>query len=208
MFEVEKDQPHSIMKAKLLFLFLLTSLFFSANAQENTELEVSQTASVEKSTSGIETGLLGVWGHNEMRLSDQIALRTEIGFNAGIWGGFFYPKAGFVLLPVITAEPRWYYNLEKRVRKSRDTSGNSANFISLQTSYHPDWFYISNYDNLITFNTVTFIPTWGIKRSIGEHFIYETAFGIGYGHQFRSSKGYEDIEDIAVNIHLRIGYKF
>ena len=196
------------MKSKLLFSILLTSLIFSANAQENPQEENSATASVEKSTFGIQSGLLGVWGHNELRLSDEFALRTEIGFNAGIWGGLFYPKAGFVLLPVITAEPRWYYNLEKRVRKSRDIAGNNGNFVSLQTSYRPDWFLISNYDNITTFNTVTVIPTWGIRRNIGEHFTYETAFGLGYGHQFRSSKGYQDVEGLAANIHLRIGYRF
>ena len=196
------------MKAKLLISFLLTSLFISSNAQENPETEKPQTASVEKSTFGIQTGLLGVWAHNELRLADEIALRTEIGMNVGIFGGLFYPKTGFVMLLVITVEPRWYYNLDKRVRKSKSIAGNSGNFISIQTSYHPDWFYISNYDKLITFNTITVVPTWGIRRNIGEHFTYETAFGLGYGHQFRSSKGYEDIEGLAANIHLRIGYKF
>ena len=196
------------MKAKLLTSLLLTSLFISSNAQENPQTENPQSASVEKSTFGIQTALLGVYAHNESRLSDQFTLRTEIGMNVGIFGGLFYPKTGFVVLPVITVEPRWYYNLDKRVRKSKSIAGNSGNFISIQTSYHPDWFYISNYDKLITFNTITVVPTWGIRRNIGEHFTYETAFGLGYGHQFRSSKGYEDIEGLAANIHLRIGYKF
>ncbi len=44
------------------------------------------------------------------------------------------------MTPVITAEPRWYYNLNKRVSKSKNIEGNSGNFISLKTSYHPDWF--------------------------------------------------------------------
>lgn len=196
------------MKAKLLISLILTSLFISSNAQENPETENPQTASVEKSTFGIQTGLLGVWAHNELRLADEIALRTEIGMNVGIFGGLFYPKTGFVMLPVITVEPRWYYNLDKRVRKSKPIAGNSGNFISIQTSYHPDFFYISNYDDLITFNTVMVVPTWGIRRNIGEHFTYETAFGLGYGHQFRSAKGYQDIEGLALNIHARIGYKF
>ena len=146
------------MKAKLLFSFLLTTLLFTANAQENPQEENSARASVEKSTFGIQSGLLGVWAHNELKLSDQIALRTEVGFNAGIWGGAFYPKTGYAMLPVITAEPRWYYNLEKRVRKSRDIAGNNGNFVSLQTSYRPDWFLISNYDNVTTFNTLAVIP--------------------------------------------------
>ena len=75
----------------------------------------SQTASVEKSTYGIQTGLLGIWDHNEMKLTNQIALRTELGMNAGIFGGDFYPKTGFLMTPVITAEPRWYFARRKNL---------------------------------------------------------------------------------------------
>lgn len=39
----------------------------------------SQNASVEKSVFGIQTGFLGIWGHNETKLTNQIALRSEIG---------------------------------------------------------------------------------------------------------------------------------
>ena len=46
----------------------------------------SQNTSVEKSTFGIQTGVLGIWAYNEARLSNSIALRTEIGFDFGIWG--------------------------------------------------------------------------------------------------------------------------
>jgi len=73
-----------------------------------------------------------------MKLSKQILLRSEIGFDTEIWGGSFYDRTGFVLAPVITLEPRWYYNLNKRVKKDRRIDGNSGNFISLKTSYHPD----------------------------------------------------------------------
>ena len=115
-------------------------------------------------------------------------------------------ETGFFMTPVITVEPRWYYNLEKRQSKSKNISGNSGNFVSLQTSYHPNWFVISNYDNLKTFNLITVIPTWGIKRNVGKHFTYETAIGIGYGHQFR--EGFGDLEGVTANLHLRIGYRF
>ncbi len=172
-------------------------MYFAGNAQ---------TASVENNTYGIQTGLLGVWVHNETKLNNQWALRTELGMNAGFFGGAFYPNTGFIMTPVLTTEPRWYYNLDKRKSQSKNIAGNSGSFFSLQTSYHPNWFVISNYDNLQTYNLITVIPTWGIKRNIGNHFTYETAFGIGYGHQFRPGNG--DIEGITANLHLRIGYRF
>tara|TARA_B110000879_G_C10910742_1_gene408190 strand:- start:53 stop:616 length:564 start_codon:yes stop_codon:yes gene_type:complete len=169
----------------------------------------SQNASVEESTNGIQTGILGVWFHNETKLSEQIALRSELGLDSGIFGGSFYNGVGFLMTPVITLEPRWYYNLDKRVSKSRNISGNSGNFVSVKTSYNPDWFVISNYDNLRVVNQISIIPTWGIKRNIGNHFTYETGIGIGYRYYFAKSAGYLENEgEAAVNLHLRIGYRF
>jgi hypothetical protein len=169
----------------------------------------SQTASVEKSTYGIQTGFLGIWAHNESKLTNSIALRTEIGFDSGIWGGDFYDGTGFLMTPVITLEPRLYYNLNKRVKKSRRIDGNSGNFISLKTSYHPDWFVISNTDNVSVVSDISFIPTWGIRRNVGKHFTYETGIGIGYRYIFAKQAGFlENESEVAVNLHLRLGYRF
>ncbi len=169
----------------------------------------SQTASVEKSTYGIQTGFLGIWAHNETKLTNSIALRTEIGFDSGIWGGDFYDGTGFLMTPVITLEPRLYYNLNKRVKKSRRIDGNGGNFISLKTSYHPDWFVISNTENVSIISDISFIPTWGIRRNVGKHFTYETGIGIGYRYIFAKQAGFSENEsEIAVNLHLRLGYRF
>ncbi len=169
----------------------------------------SQDASVEKSTYGMQIGFLGIWGHNEAQLSNQIALRSEIGMVAGFWSGNFYSKKGYLMTPVLKLEPRWYYNLNKRVSKSRNISGNSGNFLTVQASYYPNWFVISNYDNIEVADQISIIPTWGIKRNFGNHFTYETAIGIGYRYVFAEGIGYlENFEEVAVNLHLRIGYRF
>lgn len=169
----------------------------------------SQTVSVEKSIYGIQTGFLGIWAHNESKLTNSITLRTEIGFDSGIWGGSFYDETGFLMTPVITLEPRLYYNLNKRVKKSRRIDGNSGNFISLKTSYHPDWFVISNTENISAISDISIIPTWGIRRNIGKHFTYETGIGIGYRYVFAKQAGYRENESEATaNLHLRIGYRF
>jgi len=169
----------------------------------------SQDISVEKSIFGIQTGFLGVWMHNESKLSNQIALRSELGFDSGIWGGDFYDKTGFVLTPVITIEPRWYYNLNKRENKTKRIDKNSGNFISLKTSFHPDWFAISNYKNIKIISDVSIIPTWGIRRNIGKNFNYEAGIGLGYRYIFAKQAGYaENKSEAALNLHLRIGYTF
>ena len=174
-----------------------------------TFLAKSQTVSVEKSTYGIQTGFLGIWVHNESKLSNSISLRTEIGFDSGIWGGDFYDGTGFLMTPVITLEPRLYYNLNKRIKKSRRIDANSGNFISLKTSYHPDWFVISNTDNVSVLSDISIVPTWGIRRNIGKHFTYETGIGIGYRYIFAKPAGFlENESEATANLHLRIGYRF
>ena len=192
-------------KTKLMNKTLLTTLTFFGLGF----IAEAQEASVEKSTSGIQTGFLGVWAHNEAKLSNQIALRSEIGFDSGIFGGGLYNETGFMLTPVITLEPKWYYNLNKRSLKSKRISGNSGNFVSLKSSYNPDWFVISNYDNVNIVNQIAIIPTWGIRRNIGEHFNYETGIGLGYRYYFAKSNGYfENESEVALSLHLRIGYRF
>jgi len=169
----------------------------------------SQTASVEKSTYGIQTGFLGIWAHNESKLSNSIALRTEIGFDSGIWGGDFYDGTGFLLTPVITLEPRLYYNLNNRIIKSRRIDGNNGNFVSIKTSYHPDWFVITNTENVNVIGDISVVPTWGLRRNIGKHFTYEAGIGIGYRYIFAKQAGFsENDSEATMNLHLRIGYRF
>ncbi len=185
---------------KILLTIILCGLTFITKAQNT---------SVEESTFGIQTGLLGIWIHNEAKLSNQIALRTEFGLDTGIYGSDANDIDGFLLAPAITLEPRWYYNLNKRESKSRRIDGNSGNFISVKITYHPDWFIISNEDNINLITDISIVPTWGIRRHVGNHFTYETGIGIGYVHFFKEDNVtllYDS--DVAVNLHLRIGYRF
>jgi hypothetical protein len=152
----------------------------------------SQNASVEKSTSGFQIGVLGAWFHNETKLSDKIALRSELGLDSGIFGIMHSYEVGYILIPDITVEPRYYYNLNKRVAKSKSIKGNSGNFISLKTSFYPDWFVLTKNNTLRPYNHVSVIPTWGIKRNIGNHFNFESGIGIGYRYYFTKSVGFEE----------------
>ena len=174
-----------------------------------TSLVKSQEPSVEKSTLGIQVGFLGAWIHHEAKLTSSLALRSEFGLDAGISGGSLRPRTDFVFTPVITLEPRWYYNFSKREEKSKNTAGNSGNFLSLKVSAHPDWFTIASDDNLYVVPDLTVVPTWGIRRSIGDHFTFEG--GVGLGFRFISEKNasrYNDDDVLAGNLHLRVGYRF
>jgi len=184
------------MKATLTaFVLLFTSLVLNA-----------QDATVEKSIYGIQAGL-GIWGNNELRLTDKTVLRSEIGFDAAVWGGQYYDNTGFLLTPVLSVEPRKYYNLNKRAGKGRVIEDNNGNFISLKVAYRPDWFVISNEDvNIVS--DISFIPYWGIRRNLSNSFNYEVGIGMGVIHYFAENAGFvEDDTDFIVALHLRIGLK-
>ena len=189
---------------KRLKYFLLTLTFYGLSF-----VAKSQNASVEKSTSGIQIGVVGVWIYNEAKLSDKISLRSELGLDAGIFGAMNFYEQGYILIPDITLEPRYYYNLNKRFNQSKSIAGNSGNFISLKTSYNPDWFVIPDNKILRPVNQISIIPTWGIKRNVGNHFTYEAGIGFGWRYYFAKSVGYiENQRDRTLNLHLRIGYRF
>lgn len=171
----------------------------------------AQNSSVEKSVFGAQVGFLGVWVHNEAKLTDKLVLRSELGLDSGIFSGSYYDDIGFFMTPVITLEPKFYYNLNKRVAKSKNISGNSGNYISLKTSYNPNWFVISSTDNISITDQISMVPTWGIRRVIGSHFNYEVGFGIGWRHYFEQKVNNYILEAddvVDVNLQLRIGYKF
>ena len=75
--------------------------------------------------------------------------------------------------------------------------------------YRPDWFVISNKDNVSVVPTISFIPTWGIRRNLGKSFNYEVGLGLGYQYVFYKSAGFtENDGEVIPDLHLRIGYTF
>lgn len=167
----------------------------------------AQDASVEKSVFGIQTGPIGLWAHQEARLTNKIALRSELGVEVGLHGR--NNTTDYIFGVAISLEPRWYYNISKRQDKSKRIDGNSGNFISIKTKYHPDWILASNNENIRLVSDLSIVPTWGIRRNIGKHFNYEAGFGVGYIHYINDENlTIIDEADVAVNLHLRIGYRF
>ena len=185
---------------KIIFI-LITIIGVSSYSQ-------TKKVSVEKSIYGVQTGLFGVWINNESKLFDKISLKSEIGLDFGVSGKtFFDEKLIFFATPSITVEPRFYYNLSKRLDKNKNISNNSGNYISIKSTYNPDWFVVSNKDNITVYNQLRIVPSWGIKRTYGKHFTLETGAGIGF--QFVENTFAKNTENkTGLDLHFRIGYTF
>jgi hypothetical protein len=166
------------------------------------------TATVEKSIFNVQTGFLGLYVNNEYGLSSHIALRTEAGLEAGFTAR--PDDSEWAIAPMLNLEPRYYYNIEKRAGKGHNVSGNAASFVTISARLNPGLLVYSTQENAKMATTLTFVPKWGIRRNIGNsNFNYEVGIGIGYYTLLGNDKKYyDDKEGIALDLHLRIGYRF
>ena len=181
---------------KKIFLLGVICLNILAFSQEK--------ASVEKSLTGIQIGLFGAEFYNEARLSENFSLRSQLELYPSIWGGDMYSKTGFALAPAISLTPKFYYNLQKRRDAGKNISNNSGNYISLKVEYIPDWFVISNTRNITVSETISLVPTWGLRRKFAKNFNYEFKAGLGIGKILK--KGYST--QVVPDLSFKIGYDF
>ncbi|HTO14979.1 MAG TPA: hypothetical protein VLZ83_04375 [Edaphocola sp.] len=187
----------------LTLTILITYLFFAeTNAQD---------ISVEKSIWGVQAGIYPLSVYNESKLNDNISLRSEVFLGFG-WSSGYSSNSTWAISPYINAEPRWYYNLLRRTKKSKRTDNNSGNYLSIQVGYQPGFGMSSDNAN---FNPALYaIPTYGLRRNIGKHFNFETALGLGYGWVFNEYKSmygnsYRETErGRTYSIRFAVGYVF
>jgi hypothetical protein len=183
---------------KIICLIIFLS-FCKTNSQNNYIIPT-----IENEIIGVQVGFFGFWAHYEPKLTPLISLRTEIGFELGLRKGIFTnDELIFALLPNIVIEPRWYYSLERRVRKNRAINDNSGFFVGLKTRYYPDWFVISNSDNISVIESLEFIPKIGYRKVWKSNISFESGFGIGKSLSINSS-----VWDTTAELTFRIGYNF
>jgi len=201
------------MKVILTSIFLLF-LIFQASAQDQSNLA---PVSVEKSIYGVQTGFLGAWLYNESRLNDEFALRSQVGFDFRVEGFREFESAGpnsdFYGILHLSLEPRWYYNLDKRLKKGKNIDRNSGNFVALLASLNLESVSFTTNDRIRSVDQIRFVPKWGIRRSLRKHISYEAGFGFGYAFFLNNTERTgvfpfrnERTSDFTADIHLRIGF--
>ena len=196
----------------LIVVALITNFTF-AQSSASSENKTEQKASVEKSIFGIQLGLIGLYAYNEYRLSNNIALRSEIGFDLNVAtietyiNGNIEQKKYYYTLPNISIEPRLYYDLNKRIIKGRNVKNNSGNFVSIRLNYLSSNYITSTNNNLILSDQFGIFGEWGIRRVYGKHFTLETGVGLGPVLYFGKTDAIKG-KDIVMDAHVRLGYSF
>jgi hypothetical protein len=161
---------------------------------------------------GVQAGFFGFWAHNEAKLKKNLSLRSEVGFDTGLFSSnadYSGTDVGVIFTPTISLEPRLYYNLNKRAEKGKNIGKNSGNFVAIKLNYRPDWFALSNVDNTTIADNIAIIPKWAIRRTHWDHLTYELGAGIGYRKYLLKQYGYKNNPgEIALDLHIRLGYTF
>jgi hypothetical protein len=195
------------MKSIIMLLAALALATASITAQK-----------VEDQIWGISVGISPIILYNETTLSDQVTLRSELNVGFGWTSGNAYTGGSeWAFIPAIVVEPRYYYNLEKRFNKGKITHNNSGNYLSLGLGYQPG--LAIGTENTYAHPALSFIPKFGVKRSIGKHFSYETNFGLGYAWVFKkleypnwntgAIEEYKETDHgVTFGFQLNIGYIF
>ncbi|PLX12767.1 MAG: hypothetical protein C0598_05475 [Marinilabiliales bacterium] len=173
----------------IIFLFLSLNIF----CQE-------EKASLTESNMGLQIGTFGVWAYNEAKLSNTLTLRSDLGLDVYFKHSGNKIKSGY-LIPALSLEPRFYYNLKRRLRKSKRIDSNSGDFLGLKIKLNTKVFLIPSDAEALDMITIT--PLWGIKRAIGRNFNFEFCAGGGYRYNFDAN--YKDYSEFIIYLNLRIG---
>ena len=147
----------------------------------------------------------------EQVLSNNFTLNTEVGLTAG--------GIGFKLNPISDSqfntylgfkiESRYYYNIDNRVTKLKNTKNNSFNYFGFSFNYASPINYYLGKNTDYKFHASTsnpngnliLSPKWAIKRNISGNFGYELGVGASMVTNFKNTY-------FTPNITLNLNYRF
>jgi hypothetical protein len=154
---------------KYIVLILLVVLVTNLKAQEKT--------SVEKNIFKINILTPGIT--YELGIGKKTTLNSDL--NIAV---VYYQNSGLKVFPYIQEQFRYYYNLEKRVGKNKNTANNSANFMAISASYYFE--SIGELKYLHRYDGITIAPVWGLQRTYKSNLNINLNAGIGYNFSSNS----------------------
>lgn len=134
---------------------------------------------------GVDAGLVWKWSSSEFTIPD---------------GGSITSKLAFAILPSLEIEPRFYYGLDRRASKGRNTFGNQGSFVSMRFQGYLPFGIVSKGTEVI--GLVGVAPTWGMRRVWGDHWMFEFTSGVMFAVNGEGTFHW------APDLNVRFGYAF
>ncbi|MDR3286412.1 MAG: hypothetical protein LBT27_03100 [Prevotellaceae bacterium] len=186
----------------IITLLLLCACFQQVQAQ-NDDAAFEKSMVKTESTHIVDVGWVGVGYTYEYAFAEHYTISG----GAGITGYAGYTSSDFfgnywtyAFHPYVSIEPRYYYNLQKRVRKGKSIDGNTGSFLAVQGSYifKP----IKKHNVYGSVSTFAVAPYWGLRRIWWNHLLFEFRAGLAFGFN-----NYND-SNVGITLGIRLGYKF
>jgi len=164
------------MKKTILTFLATFLLFFNATSQEQDLQKLFKA----------DFNFLGIGLSYELPISKKWTVDFSTGF-----GGGYRVDDGFAAEWILNSTPatyfksefKYYNNREKRFQKGRDNSNNSGNYWAFQTKFASQ--RLSESDNFVPLNNVLLNEIhWGLQRSLGGNWLFNTHFGLGLAADF------------------------
>jgi hypothetical protein len=158
---------------KLIFTLAILLSFSSLFAQKTPSTPLLQ------SLTKLDLGLRGIGFSYEPALGNKIAIDLSAGFGGGYYVSDNYFEYRWIILDpafFVIVNPRWYYNRLKRLDKGKNMIGNAGNYLGLAIKYASSTIGGSpDISDALLFNL-----HWGLQRAMGNTWVFNTHFGIGY----------------------------
>jgi hypothetical protein len=162
-----------------------------------------QKPSVEKRLTKINLAFVGGGITHEIRLARTLSLALDGGIElqAARSPGYYYAERLLAFVPALSAEARWYYNLDKRSAQGRSTQHNRGAYTGIITGY---------FINTLSRQKQAFSPFrnapyggvfWGVQTKLATRVNLDFKIGLGGMRSYLSGK----IESYGIGA-LRFGF--
>ncbi len=167
-----------------LFIFLACTVYLSAQTQKNVEEHQVQLG-LPMPAILYEKGL----GKNTTATMEFVT-----GFGLRGCSGC---QTDFGIYPILRGQLRYYYNMDRRLDKGKNISGNSGNYIAMLMVYQDKNPFIG--DLRLSESILGVGPVYGLQRTYRRGFFYRLEGGLGY---FQT----ESNQSIGAFLAARIGW--
>lgn len=130
----------------------------------------------------VNLGFHGLEVSYELPVSKKMIWENSLGIGMGsnVYGSTIEYVFSFKQpIPFLKSELKYLYNLNKRANNGKNIKYNSANYVGLQTKYsfgHAKYYDVNK--------TLLAEVHWGLQRSLGGKFMFDTHVGLGYIKDF------------------------
>ena len=178
------------MRKSLILLPLIACLFLGSFGQHR------RSDSALSSLIMLDLGGQGIGLTYEPRLSNKMTadISAVVGGGHDIGEGFFEINYGYPAF-YVSLTPKYFYNRQKRINKGKEMILSSGNYIGLRLKFvaansGPVYYYR---------NSVLGNVHWGMRRALGQHWLFNFHMGAGYA---------EDIDYGFGTIYPALDFKF